>query len=362
MKSMKRQLYLNNIRHLIGGLFCLLALMFANSCDVHEFPDAPKRVALQLHMTYDTDMTSWETTAEGYGSKILSKALQSSGEMRYVIRLYPRSATKGAATSSSDYQEFIFTRNVADGYNADFDIKALPGDYTIMVWSDLTETAGAVHRFYDVTDFANITLKGDHEGNNDYRDAFRGTYEGLSLVSTTKEALPVSATVKMQRPLAKFEMVTTDLGEFSNQQTALHAAQNDTTLNSKGNTRSIDLETYRVKFYYSGFMPDTYSMFSDKPVDSATGVVFNGRLSRWNDNEASLGFDYVFVNGNETTVKVQLGIYNKTGELIAMTSPITVPLRRSVHTIVRGRFLTSKVAGGVGIVTDFDGEYNIEVR
>ena len=362
MKNMIRQLYLYNIKHLVGSLLCLLTLMLVNSCDVHEFPEAPKRVALQLHLTYNTDMTNWETTAEGYGDKPLSKALQTSGEMRYVIRLYPRKATKSASTSGSDYQEFIFTRNVAEGYDADFEIKALPGDYTIMVWSDLTETAGTAHRFYDMTDFANIMLKGDHEGNNDYRDAFRGTYDGLSLVSTTKESVPVSATVEMQRPLAKFEMVTTDLGEFSKQEMAILAAQRDTTLSSKGGTRSIDLTAYNVRFYYNGFMPDTYNMFTDKPVDSSTGVAFNGRLTRWNDDEASLGFDYVFVNGSETTVKVQLGIYNKTGELIAMTSPITVPLRRSVHTIVRGRFLTSRVSGGVGLVTDFDGEYNIEVR
>ena len=54
-------------------------------------------------------------------------------------------------------------------------------------------------------------------------------------------------------------------------------------------------------------------------------------------------------------------VYDSENNLLANINPIEVPLVRSQLTIVRGEFLTSKATGGVGIVPDFDGEYNIVI-
>jgi hypothetical protein len=42
-----------------------------------------------------------------------------------------------------------------------------------------------------------------------------------------------------------------------------------------------------------------------------------------------------------------------------MTQPIEVPIRRSWHTILRGRFLMSEASGGVVIDPTFDGDFNL---
>ena len=39
-----------------------------------------------------------------------------------------------------------------------------------------------------------------------------------------------------------------------------------------------------------------------------------------------------------------------------------MPVVRNKFTVVRGNFLSSKASGGVSIRTEFDGEYNLEIR
>lgn len=81
-----------------------------------------------------------------------------------------------------------------------------------MVWSDLVQTSGDSH-FHNADNFAEIRLQGDHKGNNDYRDAFRGT-NNITLVSDIVEHQLDTLDIVMQRPLAKFEFITNDLQEF----------------------------------------------------------------------------------------------------------------------------------------------------
>ena len=90
-------------------------------------------------------------------------------------------------------------------------------------------------------------------------------------------------------------------------------------------------------------MPHAYSMYTDKPVDSSTGVMFESTLRKLSESEASMGFDYVFVNGKKS----------------AVTEPIEVPLKRSHHTTLTGMFLMSEASGGVTINPDFDGDHNL---
>ena len=164
----------------------------------------------------------------------------------------------------------------------------------------------------------------------------------------------------MQRPLAKFEVITNDLAEFIEKEVSRATAKSNGTKSVPENPASrVNHEDYRIVFHYVGFMPDTYSMFTDKPVDSSTGVTFSSALKVLNNREASLGFDYVFVNGKESAVTIRIGILDKEGTQLSLTQPIEVPLKRNHHTILRGKFLMSETSGGVIINPDFDGDYNL---
>ena len=121
----------------------------------------------------------------------------------------------------------------------------------------------------------------------------------------------------------------------------------------------VDLEKYKVVFFYSGYMPNAYNMMEGKPCDSATGVKFSSAISAIDSHDARLGFDYVFVNGKESSIMVTVGLYDEEGTQLSMSNQIEVPIKRSMLTTVRGSFLMQNTGGGVAIDPGFDGEYNI---
>lgn len=340
------------VQHIIRLIGCIAMLSMFSSCDVHEFPDVPEKVGLNIQLRYSTDMPQFVYPIEDTRTEVPSKSVQTEGDMRYIIRFYTQNSKASRGEAS---HEFVFTRDLAEGYDANFYVEVPAGDYSVMVWSDIADL-GSSHKFYDAKDYAAIKLVGEHEGNNDYRDAFRGISD-IKLVSTMKEQVAPTIQVDMERPLAKFEFVTTDVDEFIDKEVRRMIGRGE--LPEQAPSKGIDISKYKVVFYYAGFMPNTYNMFTDKPVDSTVGVAFQGRVLSLNDKEASLGFDYVFVNGTESAVSLQIAILDEDNEQISRTNVISVPLRRSKHTIMKGKFLMMNAQGGVSINTKFNGDINI---
>lgn len=346
------------MRKLFLHLIIYMPLVLLTACDVHEWPDTPENVTFRLKLRYERDMTVWEhlydgtgVTEQGLGDTYDNR--REHGKMRYIIRAYPLTEKQRST------REFVFTKDITEGYDHETTLDLAAGDYRIMVWSDLMENDD-VDPYHDAGDFAEITLQGDHRGNDDYRDAFRGTGD-ISLTADVAEYVPGTLEITMQRPLAKFEFITNDLAEFIQKEGLRIAAKSGGAESASGNDPAtrVNIEDYKVAFHYVGFMPCAYSMLTDKPVDSSTGVMFRSDLKELNDREASLGFDYVFVNGTESAVTVQVGLYDKEGTRLSLTEPIRVPLRRNRHTVLRGKFLMSEASGGVTINPDFDGDHNL---
>lgn len=345
----------------LSHIIIYVALLLPTACSVHEWPDPPETVTLRLRLTYSTDMTVSEylhdgadVTEQGAGGTYDNR--RSHGTVRYIVRAYP--LTGENQVMSVYTRELVLTGDASDGYDREAALDLPPGDYRIMVWADLAESEGA-DAYYNASDFSGITLSGDHTGCDDYRDAFRGT-AGISLTADVTEREPATLTVVMQRPLAKYEIVTDDLDEFIEKETVRLAEEREGA--AQASRAAADIGDYMAVVYYVGFMPDTYSMFTDKPVDSSTGVMFRSSLSVLSSNEASLGFDYVFVNGTESAVTVRIGIYDSNGTQRSLTDPIEVPLRRDTHTVVRGSFLMQEASGGVTINPGYDGDHNIIFR
>lgn len=324
-------------------------------CSVHEFPEIPEFKKYHLRLNYETNMTEWRhyfdkdsIIHQGFG-KTYDNHLDY-GQIRYVVRTYPKSEI---ARSRSNYtQEFVFTKSISAGYNHEVTIDLLRGDYDIMVWSDLIQT-DADKNYYNAINFDEIKLHGEHKGNLDYRDAFRG----VNSITATVDIMTTSIDtidIAMQRPLAKFEFITNDVTEFINKEIARVNAKSHETP-----TRTVNVDDYKIVFYYVGFMPNAYCMHTDKPIDSYTGALFESTLKKLNDTEASLGFDYVFVNGKESGATIQIGLYDKEGNQLSLTKPMGVPLKRNHHTIITGKFLTAETAGGISINPDFSGDHNL---
>lgn len=358
-----------SLRKSLTAMWIVCMTMVLTGCWVHEFPDTPDTAPLWLHLRFDTEMQQSYISLSRACAPIQPTQMCTSGMMRYIIRLYPQDASVHNASSAA-YREYTVTRDIAGGYDADIRLDAPPGDYRIMVWADLVESGGNAGGFYDAADFSRITTLTPYAGSTDYRDAFRGEAV-TTVVTSTSEPVPVEATVSMVRPLAKFEFVANDVRLFMEQQTLAmaekekekdkdNAAKDNTSKGSSdGTTRAANLDDYRVRIIYNGYVPVSYNIFSDMPNDAIMGVECDGRIRRLSTDEASLGFDYVLVNGHATEVTVQLAIYDKDGTLVSRTMPVNVPLRRSCHTIISGGLLTQKTTGGVGVNPSYDGEFNI---
>ncbi len=352
-------------RHLL--LFCPLAALLTG-CSVHEFPDPEEVAPVCLQLNYSTDLLRWEhetapaSAVTGAAGSVLAsdstRSVVNYGYMRYIIRAYQAGA-KGRA-AERPIREFEFTRNVADGYDCNFLLELPTGDYSFRIWSDLVESTG-MKKFYDARNFLEIKLSGEHTGSTDYRDAFRG-FNDITVKSYTYQREPDTLKIEMKRPLAKFEFVTTDLKEFIEKQVKDADVKNeyaDSEAAASAAIKNFNINDYHVEFYYNGYMPNSYNIFTDKPNDAALGVHFDSKIARFSDKEASLGFDYVFVNGSQSSVVVQLAIYSKEGERVSLTSPISVPLRRDRHSIMRGSFLMQNSQGNIAINPDFENDYNI---
>lgn len=348
-----------------------LPLVLLTACDVHEWPDVPDGVPVTLKLRFETDMNRWNYEHDGSDVIEIGEAdtydnSRGYGLMRYVIRAYPAD-TKTRRDEVQPVREFFFSKDVTEGYDHEVSITLPPGRYTLAVWSDLVEYSGD-SPFYDISDFSGIKIAGEYEGCNDYRDAFRG-YADITITDDVTERLPETREVIMERPLAKFEFVANDVADFVNQENSRYNSESGSAAEKEGANApdggdnvapvKINVENYRVVFQYFGYMPSSFGMWADKPVDSSTDVYFESTITKINEEEASMGFDYVMVNGSQTSVTLRLGIYDKEGKLLSVTDPITVPLLRNRHSVVRGRFLTTDAGGGLGIDPSYDGDFNL---
>lgn len=331
------------------------ATIVLSSCEVHEWP-TPQPTDIILNFDFDTDMPLYMVLNIGDTRSSLDG---NDYEARYTVEAYPLSTDGTCADSPSG--RYTFTKTDITELNHSVKLSIDEGYYRFYVWTDFVKKGTAADFLYNTTNFRDIRLQGKHEGNNDYRDAFIGETE-LVVRRGSSTDTPPTATVPMSRPLAKFEFISTDLQEFitkAMKELAKKAAGQTEVKETNEETPTIDLSKYKVVFYYSGYMPCAFNIMDDKPCDSMTGVSFESTINAVDEHDARLGFDYVFVNGKESSVMVTVALLDEDGTQLSRSNQIEVPLKRSMLTVVKGSFLMQDTGGGVAIDPEFEGEFNI---
>ena len=337
-------------------LIILYIPFMLTACDVHEWPKEAATVSFNLRLNFEVEMT----TRDYIYDINTSRAASNTYDMRYVLRVYPLMPD---GTVLQDYiKECIFTKpNTVQGddYNYQTQIELPEGKYRLMVWADFVEPGTVGSTFYNCEKFNSIVLHGTHKANTDYRDGFAGTTE-IVLESTVQEGVEmVDAEILLKRPFAKYTFLSDDLQEFITQELS-RLSRNDNGSDEDAGSRVIDLNDYKVVVYYPMYMPNTYNLFTDKAVNSTTGVQYTSKPVRLSDDEVKLAFDYVVINDDPNAkVTVAIGLFDKEGTQIAMSESFNIPLERSVNTIVRGKFMTVETDGGISIDPSFNGDHNI---
>ena len=362
------------------------ALLCITSCAVHEWPE-PTPADVIVNLDFDTQMPQYKVLNEE-GTRASHDGRDY--DIRYTIAAYR--LLQDGSYAEEPFLLKVFSKDEIEELNATFRFSIDEGSYRFYVWTDFVLAGTRSDYFYNTTSFRRISLQGTHEGNNDFRDAFSGSAD-LKVIRRGSKETPSTVTVQMRRPLAKFEFITTDLQEFITKtieamirkeeaeaaakagETKSEGGDNpeditptESDTNTDGDTKTgdtktpvVDLEKYTVVFFYSGYMPNAYNMMEGKPCDSATGVKFSSAISTIDSHDARLGFDYVFVNGEESSVMVTVALYDEEGTQLSISRQIEVPIKRSMLTTVRGSFLMQNTGGGVAIDPGFEDEFNIYI-
>ena len=144
----------------------------------------------------------------------------------------------------------------------------------------------------------------------------------------------------MVRPLAQYEIIATDVKDFL----------------AKSQRQREAGTAHSVTFSYGFYFPLGFNVLTGKPQKSQMNVAFTAPLTVPDDGreEYTIGTDFIFVNGEESYVPLEIRIADSDGYVVSLTTGLNVPYRRGHLTTLRGRFLTSKVSPGVGINPDFD--------
>ncbi len=339
-------------KSLLAATLIFTTLILTQSC-VHEVPALNENISVKLKIKHDL---TWEETdyyTPNYASARNSKASDEGWSARYIINLYPRN------TTTVPVKTIVVER--PDLTLADFvlDVTIPAGDWDIYVWQDFVNP-DVVPPYYDVANFGSITYSAPYRGDTDKRDAFEG-FIALDVPKTIDSDFCVTGEIVLERPLAKYVFIATDFEKFYNESLsrwnipiaapawdALSEMQKDNAL-----------KQYSIVAKYAWYMPAVYDIFTGKVTDSWSNMYYDADIKPLNNHEAAIAMDYVMINHMESGAQVQLGMRTPDGQLIGLTSTITVPLKRGQITYVRGDFLTAST--GSGLEVDFSFSDNIDI-
>lgn len=213
-------------------------------------------------------------------------------------------------------------------------------EYTLAVWTDYVKAGTTDDLYYDTDNLQQVACRDPYTGSTPYRDCLYGT-AALDLRQYRDEwNARVQVSVELVRPLAKYELIATDVQKFL----------------QKTQKQRVGSTAYTITVSYGFYFPLGFNVLTGKPERSEMGVAFTAPLVVTDNGsgECTLASDYIFVNGEESYVPLSIEIKDNAGNGISRTTGIDVPYRRGHLTTVRGHFLTNRYDTGIGIDPDFD--------
>lgn len=353
----------------------LLTVLLAGC--VHDFPTMtddgeqgvdPTLVQVNTEVTLDLEFLPLTAVVQKTRQAMMNTATGNATDNATGTTTNATTGTTDNTTTTSYRRRFIVevrrdgqpeARQVTVMENAeeDYEQVALPislklhaVEYTLVVWTDYVKAGTTEDLYYDTTNMQQIYCIPPYTGSTDYRDCLYGT-ASLDLRSYRDEwNARVQVNVEMVRPLAKYEIIATDVKDFLRRMKKKQR-------NGEGDA------TYTIAFAYGFYLPTGFNVLTGKPGTSLAGVQYSMPLTVPTDGteELLLGSDYVFVNGTESFVQLSMEIRDATGTVVSRTTGLKVPYRRGHLTTMRSNFLTNEMQGGVEIDPDFEGSIDVDL-
>lgn len=337
-------------KYAIGFIALVVATLFV-SC-VHDYPSMtedgeegidPTLVEVNTEVTLDLELVPLEIITQKNARSGTNKARSGTtkADDGYRRRFIIEAWREGKPTARQVTVMETAEEEGGDGkISLPIHLKLHALDYTLAVWTDYVAAGTTDDLYYDTDNLQQVACRDPYTGSTDYRDCLYGT-AALDLRQYRDEwNARVQVKVDMVRPLAKYELIATDVQKFL-QKTQKQRA---------GGT------AYTITVSYGFYFPLGFNVLSGKPDRSEMGVAFTAPLVVTDNGsgECTLALDYIFVNGDESYVPLGIEIKDDAGNGISRTTGIDVPYRRGHLTTVRGHFLTNRYDTGIGIDPDFD--------
>ncbi len=329
-------------KYTIGFIALVLTIVLAGC--VHDYPSMtedgeegidPTLVEVNTEVTLDLELVPLEIITQKNARSGTTKA-DDSYRRRFIVEAWREGKPTARQVTVMDNAE-----EDGDGkILLPIRLKLHAVEYTLAVWTDYVAAGTTDDLYYDTKDLQYIACTDPYTGSTPYRDCLYGT-TALDL-RQYRDAWNAKVQVKVElvRPLAKYELIATDVQKFL-QKTQKQRA---------GST------AYTITVSYGFYFPLGFNVLTGKPGRSEMGVAFTAPLAVTDNGsgECTLASDYIFVNGEESYVPLSIEIKDDAGNGISRTTGIDVPYRRGHLTTVRGHFLTNRYDTGIGIDPDFD--------
>ncbi|WP_071135157.1 DUF6562 domain-containing protein [Millionella massiliensis] len=343
------------MKRVIIGTVCLFVL-FLTGCKktiLEEPIDGgvdPSLVQMNLTLNIDPSIEYYSSTTKADASDEY--------DVRWVVEVFrdqigdtPVERRIVSCDPASDGQHSISTT---------FSLKA--AKYQVVAWMDYVEDGTVDDKYYSVDDLSAIAYPDleNYLGDEEHKDAYVGQKKFDFTVYHDQWNVEVDCDMTLERPLAKIEVITTDVDRFLYNQ-AMKRAQLSKNGSIQQDEVPQDLAALKVTVDYAGYFPTGFNAYENKPNDAQTGVSFDCPVTQLSESEAHMAGDYVFVNGTESAVTVNLSVRDQSGNLINQVNGINVPVVRGKHTIIRDDFLTKTYTPGIGIDTGFDGVIEVVI-
>ena len=339
----------------IVAYICSLCAICLTGCNIileepHDGGVDPTLVQMNLTLAIDPSM-------DLYGRSDNSISNSDMHEVRWIIEVF-KDQVNGQLVDS----RIISCEQAEDGNHSittSFLLHA--AKYHVVAWMDYVDAGSLDDKYYNINTLSSISILDteNYIGDEDHKDAFVGSQMFDLSGYRSQWNANVDYSMTLERPMAKIELITTDVDTFVTNMTANHAQ--NTTSSGELSRAPIDLSTLQVTVNYLGYFPSSFNAYTGKPSDAQQGVSFDCSVTPLSDSEAHLAADHVFVNGTESAVNVNLVIKDQDGNVINEIDNISVPIVRGKLTVIRDDFLTSSYSPGIGIDPGFDGNINIVI-
>lgn len=331
--------------------FIALVLTIALAGCVHDYPGMteegeegvdPTLVEVNTEVTLDLELVPLEIITQESARSGTNKArnITTKADDGYRRRFIIEAWREGKPTTR---QVTVMETAEEDGdakISLPIHLKLHALEYTLAVWTDYVKAGTTDDLYYDTDNLQQVACTDPYTGSTPYRDCLYGT-AALDLRQYRDEwNARVQVKVDMVRPLAKYELIATDVQKFL----------------LKTQKQRAGGTAYTITVSYGFYFPLGFNVLTGKPDRSEMGVAFTAPLTVTDNGsgECTLASDYIFVNGDESYVPLGIEIKDNAGNGISRTTGIDVPYRRGHLTTVRGHFLTNRYDTGIGIDPDFD--------